>query len=168
MTQVTSGRDWRQPKTAIVLLPSGNYAEVRNVKIGDVVALLGNVPDTLTPVAQKALFDILDNGLTQEKMEQMSPIDLMQASGRLFDVIAKLAFVNPKVVDDPANDNEIAVSDIDDVDKEWVMGLLRMPAAHLATFCRQQTEIMESLRPHERTGGASKQDSGHIAVVETA
>lgn len=142
LTKPTTGAQWRANKTALVTLPSGNVAEIRAVPTSLLLVELGQIPDSLTPVVQKMMAGTLD-------AETLDADEVLKASDAMGNVIAKCALVSPRIVDSPSADDEISVYDLDDMDKEFLLGVFRLPTSQLKNFCEQQNALMESIHASE-------------------
>lgn len=151
LLRATAGCAWREPRKLGILieLPSGNIARLRPV---EPQALLkqGEIIDILTPLVAKMLFQGAD--ATAETIAQVlgeaitadadgdNAAQLKEAAGRLADlervcdIVCKAAFVDPCVVDEPADANEIAPDDIELADKIHVFTLALRGAAALRHF----------------------------------
>lgn len=160
LLRATAGSAWREPRQAgvPVQLPSGNIARLRPV---EPQALLkqGEIIDILTPLVAKMLFQGAD--ATAETIAQVigdatagtddNPAQLESAAARLADlervcdIVCKAAFVDPRVVDDPQAENEIAPDDIELADKIQVFTLALRGAAALRHFRYEPNGDVESL-----------------------
>lgn len=149
LLRATAGRAWREPRQQgiLVALPSGNIARLRPV---EPQALLkqGEIIDILTPLVAKILFQGADASLAT--IEQVigdatadadgSPEQLKETIAKLADlervcdIVCKVAFVEPRVVDDPQTENEIGLDDIELADKIHVFTLALRGAAALHHF----------------------------------
>lgn len=160
LLRATSGSAWREPRQAgvPVQLPSGNIARLRPV---EPQALLkqGEIIDILTPLVAKMLFQGAD--ATAETIAQVigdatagtddNPAQLQEAAARLADlervcdIVCKAAFVDPRVVDEPQAENEIAPDDIELSDKVHVFTLALRGAAALRHFRYEPSADVESV-----------------------
>ena len=160
LLRATSGAAWREPRQAgiPVQLPSGNIARLRPV---EPQALLkqGEIIDILTPLVAKMLFQGAD--ASAETIAQVigdatagtddNPAQLQEAATRLADlervcdIVCKAAFVDPRVVDDPQAENEIAPDDIELADKVHVFTLALRGAAALRHFRYEPSADVESV-----------------------
>jgi len=131
----TSGKQWRKPREEgyALTLPSGNVAVIRPVAL-EVMISRGEIPDLLTPIAASVLWK--ETELDGDKVESEPALAMRMMD--LFDVVARAAFLEPRVVDDPEADDEISPSDLGLEDKGWVFQLAIQPARVLATFCEKQ------------------------------
>lgn len=149
LLRATAGSAWREPRQAgvPVQLPSGNIARIRPV---EPQALLkqGEIIDILTPLVAKMLFQGAD--ASAETIEAIignamqpaddNPDELKETAAKLADlervcdIVCKAAFVDPRVVDDPQAENEIAPDDIELADKIQIFTLALRGAAALRHF----------------------------------
>ena len=131
----TSGREWRRPREEgyALTLPSGNTAVIRPVAL-DVMLQQGEIPDVLTPIVASTIWSEIK--VDGDEVEANPTLGLRMIG--LFDIVARAAFVEPRVVDDPQADDEIAPSDLSLEDKGAVFQLAIQPARVLAKFCEQQ------------------------------
>lgn len=159
LLRATAGSAWREPRQAgiPVQLPSGNIARLRPV---EPQALLkqGEIIDILTPLVAKMLFQGAD--ASAETIAQVigdatadgdNTAQLKEAAGKLADlervcdIVCKAAFVDPRVVDDPQAENEIAPDDIELADKIQVFTLALRGAAALRHFRYEPNADVESV-----------------------
>lgn len=131
----TSGKQWRRPREEgyAVTLPSGNVAVIRPVAL-DVMLQRGEIPDLLTPIAASMLWKETEVDADTVEREPALALRMME----LFDVVARAAFLEPRIVDEPEAHDEIAPADLSLEDKGWVFQLAIQPARVLATFCEKQ------------------------------
>ncbi len=135
MTEPTSGREWRRAREEgySVTLPSGNVAVLRPVAL-DVMLAHGEIPDLLTPIATATLWKGVEVDSDNADTEPELTLSMM----RLFDVVARAAFMHPRIVDDPQADDEIGPEDVSLEDKAQVFSLAIQPARILAAFSAKQ------------------------------
>lgn len=158
---VTSGAQWRKrTRGGVVLtLPSGNVARVRSVS-PDTVLRLGKIPDALTPIVADLMTGRIDETKGPSTYEE-----LMGYTEFTNSVIAA-ALLEPRVVDDPQAEDEIAIDDIEWVDKEFLVALFGRTTQFLESFRQKQIGHVE---PMDATAGhpdASEQDTEPAAVGE--
>lgn len=139
----TSGSEWRKKarEGGLILLPSGMTARVRNIPISAVFTQTDGAYNTLMPLISEF---ISNKELNEESLET-----LMETKGEQFfntlNLFCRLAFVSPRIVEDPQGEDEIAITDLDDGDKMVVLQLLGMPAQQLERFCQVYSESMAGL-----------------------
>lgn len=145
-TRPTSGRQWRKAREEgiVVTLPSGNIARLRPVAL-DVMLANGQMPDLLAPIAAKSLWDEIDT----EKIAGM--VDMAKGMADLFGIVCKAALLEPRVVDNPTADDEIALDDIEFQDKAAIFQLAIAPTRALELFRRQQEQRLAAV--HDGQGG---------------
>lgn len=163
----TPASQWRVAE-AIQLPNSGNVALLKRLHILD-LAGLGYLPDTLTAKVQQAFFDAESAQLEDDaEAAGRNLINQLGLAG-FYDLLAQLCkavFVQPRVVDEPAEGaEEIAPSDINFDDRvwlfTWVMGADEEVAENLGTFLSEQDESMEpastgeELRPEAVDAGGA-------------
>lgn len=139
--QPTSGSEWRRAREEgyTVPLPSGKVATLRPVAL-DQLLRNGSIPDLLSPVAARALWQETDSDKIAENPK------LNKDYLELIDLIVPLALMMPKVVENPKGEGEIAFEDIDFMDKVGIFNLAIQPAELLKTFRDQQESRLSTLR----------------------
>lgn len=133
----TPGAAWRKPREVgeTVRLPSGNVATLRPVAL-DQLMLSGKIPDLLTPIAAKSLWTETDTGAIADQVETA------KGFAELVNLIVPLAMLAPRVVAEPAGDDEIAPDDIEFSDKIAIFQLATGGATVLANFRKgQETDV---------------------------
>lgn len=138
----TSGRDWRKMNEATIttVLPySGMVVELGRAQL-DQLLLAGKIPDVLTPIVS----DLLWVSVGQGKRTQ----DEIEADKRFFELVNTVTtacLLNPRVVDNPTQDDELAIGDIDFADKLIIYKLATQPLAVLHRFRQGQTPTVDSV-----------------------
>lgn len=128
---LTSVREWHQARVNGVPFhfPSGRVSLVRPVSLKGFLKAQ-QIPDMLTSVVSQFI-----NG--SASLETI-PVTEYTKSLEIIDSFIMDAFVWPKVVETPDEisdpDNEIAVEDISDVDKQTLFQFLGAPASALESF----------------------------------
>lgn len=133
--QVTSAREWRKLRQEglLVKLPSGLIARLRPVSIVDLWKT-GNIPNGLIGLVS----ELLVNGTVQDVKPELSS-DLVSAVGTLYDIVCKSAFVSPRIVVKPSDDeDEIEIEDVAQGDREFVLAWCSTPATELREFRGEQ------------------------------
>ncbi len=153
--KVTPASQWREAREVgyIKELPSGKYARLRAVSPD---MLLQHIPD-IPNVLKKLVLDMLFGGKDSSPQELLSADNNRTEEERaaaleLCNIVCKLAFVEPKVVDEPVNDDEISIYDIDIVDRGFVFALAVQPAEVLRTFRFESTQGVESISDGQDNG----------------
>lgn len=133
--EVTVGATLRKAREAgaVVPFPSGNNYRVR---IPGAAGMLkrGNLPNPLLSFALDAFY----SGVTEEKYDAF--LSAQERSEGALDLIASLRavcqemFMEPRVVDNPQADNEIAIDDVPLQDQLWAFRLAFAPSEVLYPF----------------------------------
>lgn len=128
-------------------LPSGLNAFIRPVTTRDLLRTLGRIPDELTNLVH-TLVNPVDPELTAsilDSMNQLTP-EVIEMQFEFLDAYCKIAFVSPKVVDNPQDGaNEISPDWLSSEDKGFVLALINAPAIRLREFRQFQTELDPSV-----------------------
>ena len=131
-------REWRERQAAGVwiTLPSG--LDVRVGSVGpEVILKSGRVPDSLTPLVADMVTGRTAKAATPLTKDQLeSQLDLM-------DAIVACFIKEPRIVDHPEQDDELAISDIEWVDKEFLMASVGQPLVAFERFRDQQALDVE-------------------------
>lgn len=151
---VTSGKNWRSPREDGVEIefPSGNVAKIRPLDIGAYIKI-GYVPDILKPVVVKVV------------AEGSAPLELGEEYEnsvewlKLLDALTEYAFIDPKVVQDPFEDNQISVEDVSFRDKVELFTFFGRPANELVAFRNGQKKLVSTVE--------SQQEVGEIPIGDT-
>lgn len=163
----TSGAAWRQPRTEGYTkeLPSGAVARLRPVSPDQLIAA-GEVPDILTPLVLKMLFQGSDGS---ELSQLTQPEQVLSHAGetvKLINAICRLAFVQPRIVDDPQTDDEISIDDVAIIDRSFVFQLVTQPAEVLRDFRLSPTTTDVATVPDGEGDGqpaiGADDDSGQV------
>ncbi len=156
--QPTRGTDWRKPREEgfVLALPSGNTARIRPVAL-DVLLRRGEIPDLLTPFVAQMVYqgvdtDELDKLLSPEKLTEQSTEMLA-----LIDAVVTAAFVEPRIVEDPKEDDEISIADVELADRGTVFSLAVLPANDLRRFLARQTAGVGTVQDGDGDGAAPEQ-----------
>lgn len=152
LREVTSGRTWRQPREEgfVKVLPSGNVARLRPVDMS-VLLESGEIPDILTPMAVSAIMD----GADTEKLA--NPDDLAKHTTemiRFFNLVCKAAFLEPRIVEVPQNDDEINIEDVELSDRSFVYALVTQPVEVLRSFRLSETPDVDPVSDSQDDGAA--------------
>lgn len=145
----TSGKEWRnrakilQEQGVEVTLPSGNIARVRNVPMARLLVEVKsrNELDRLTPILAEQLGTSKSGGV-------LKPEQVVGTAGDYYafvDMVVRMAMVEPRVVDDPVKDDEIAITDMEQEDKYALVELLEMPARELEPFRQRLARYVATL-----------------------
>jgi hypothetical protein len=140
MQEVTSGSQWRKLREEgeLLELPSGNFARLRPIALIELIHL-GHVPNQLLTVAYSLMGGDQDDVSTPEEQ-----VDRLRNFSQLVQIVCKAAFVEPKIVDEPTQDNEITFFDLSEDDRLFVYAWARSPQLSLEKF-REQEESVDSV-----------------------
>lgn len=135
----TLGKQIRAMREEGVVLPfpSGNVYRVRTV---GAAALLrrGNLPNVLTSFVIDAIY----SGMTADKLDSFMGLKEKQEHALEFleslRVCCEEVFLEPRIVDNPTEDNEISIDDIPLIDQSWAFDLAFGFARELRPFRPQQ------------------------------
>lgn len=144
--EVTPAAEWRRPREEgiEIQLPSGKVVRLRPVSMSTML-LDGSIPDLLSPLAAKTIW-IGDKSLEAEDELSFEKIkDVAPEMLKLHNIITKEGLVYPRVVDDPQEDDEISLKDIDDGDKAAVFAYVTQGVYALEFFRDQQSADVESV-----------------------
>lgn len=114
--QPTSGAAWRKPyeEGEIVELPSGKVARLSRVNVETLIVILGDLPNELTQIIADMILGKEEISLEIDSLKDLTGfIDLTSA-------ICQASFLEPKIVENPQKDDEIAAGYIDLDDKTFV------------------------------------------------
>ena len=144
--QVSSAVEWRKPREEGFLkkLPSGKVARLRPIS-PDLLIIRGDVPDMLTGLVTKMVM----GGADAEELDAVvSPsLDIEQAAGTIefFNLICTLAFVSPRIGENPTADDEIAIEDVDLGDRGFVWRVCTLATEELRRFRLEPESDVEAL-----------------------
>lgn len=114
---VTPASQWKRPGE-LHQLPSGKIVKLRRTSPISIIMRAGNVPDSLAQIAMDA---INGGGKNGAKTVEFKKSDLGMIAD-LMDTVNKAVFMEPEIVDNPDYERgQIAISDVDENDKIWVM-----------------------------------------------
>lgn len=127
---VTSGAEWRRLREEgqHVTLPSGNVARLRPVSFEELLRA-GRIPNPLLSTLRRMM------GL--DRIEQNAPRDLAKETEDmilLMEIVCKSAMLEPRIVDDPTEDDEIAFFDLTSADRDYVMDWVQNPQSAVKPF----------------------------------
>lgn len=155
--KVTSGRLIRERMERGVVLraPSGNVYRVGSVS-PELLIRLGRMPDALIGTVMEVVMG------KRDELPVPTTIKDAQDMIAVVDEVARVILLEPRVVESPTQDNEIALSDLEEVDKKWLFGLINMTIRQLETFREEPKGDVGTLDTSERHG-----DTGQ-PVIEPA
>ena len=139
-TKVRAGASWRKTATEGVELQllSGEWVRIRSVPIDQLIAT-GELPDILTPLAAKVLWD------STEAQKLGQDVELAKQYVELCNKVVTLALVEPKVVDNPQKDGEVGIWQIPLAERSELLTYAMQPAQVLANFRTEQARVLATL-----------------------
>lgn len=143
VVQPTLGKMWRKARVEgyVIALPSSNNVRIRRVGLDQLIAN-GEIPDLLTPIAAKTLWEeTYTPGTTVSKAKD--EVAATKDFTALLNVIAAAALMEPKIVDDPQADDEISIEDLHFSDKLAIFMIVTQPEEALRRFRVQQAPDVE-------------------------
>jgi len=131
---VTSGREWRRRREegTLVQLPSGNVARLRPVSLLSLMKR-GRIPDPLS--------GMIDQMIAQGERPSVS-LETYQDFADLIGLVCQVAFVEPRIVDEPTADDEIGLDDVGFEDQTYVFN-----------WAQQEIRFLMPFRPGQESGG---------------
>lgn len=135
---VTSGKAWRRDyeEGVEITLPSGKVASIKPVST-ELLFILRRIPDALT---QRVMDAFLNGGAFDLEVKDPEQYRLYL---ELRDAFVVTTFVNPKIVKEPAADDEVMIEAIDSDDRNWLMRFFNQPASALHSFRDEQERHVE-------------------------
>jgi len=137
--KVTKGSDWRRDREegVPVELPSGKIAALRGINVGFLIKS-GKMPQFI----RTQMSDMLSGRDTEPAHPTDSDtVEILD----FYDDLCRMVFVNPRVVDNPQEDDEISIDDIPYMDKIFIQNLMYTPVSELNSFREKQTSNVEHL-----------------------
>lgn len=155
---VTSGTVWRERHRAVeVQLPSGNTALLRPLN-GSFLLRLTGIPAHLTGL----VVELVQSG---GRVSDLSDAEKLHHWFELMDEVCKAMFVNPRIVPDPQQNDEISIEDLDDEDRTFVMGLIGKGVRELESFRPKQTVNVVGVADESGDGGDTPVPSPELATM---
>lgn len=157
--RATSGVVWRAAREQGYLkqLPSGNWARLRPVS-PDLLLSTGDLPDMLTPLVVKMVFEGSDGQEVDRLTDPQQMISQAADTVQLFNTVCRLAFLAPRIVDDPQAEDEISIEDIDLADRGFVFQLVTQPAEVLRRFRLEPAGDVAAVSDGQGDGDAAEPD----------
>lgn len=145
--QVTPASEWRKlheegQSGYKITLTSGFTVRLRPVSIEQMLKR-GEIPDLLAPMAAQAVIAGIDGKDLSNTLQRASNTFL------LIDFICELAFLEPRIVENPTADDEIGVSYLDSQDKFEVFEIVTQPGWVIRKFRDQQVADVAALHDGE-------------------
>lgn len=164
----TSGRQWRKPREEgfLVQLPSGNVCRLRPLS-PDLMLSMGEIPDLLTPLVEKMLFEGADIGeVTQALDKAIDPAEQFDAGNllrliRFIDAFCVRALIAPRIVENPQAEDEISIYDLGLQDRFAIYQYCIQPAEVLYSFHLVAQSALEPISDGGENGNAPIEHSGH-------
>lgn len=155
--EVTPAAEFRKMREEGVpqTLLSGRKVRLRTVT-PDRLLRAGRVPDILTPLVTKMLFEQVSN---QELNDFISPREQAKDSLEMIDslnVVCEAALLYPRIVEKPTQDDEIAIDDLTLADRGWIFKLAFQPAEVLSRFRLESVGNVEDRDNSEGDGQPSE------------
>lgn len=145
---VTPAAEWRVARQGVVKeLPSGRRVRLRPVDVS-LLLLEGDIPDLLTPVVLTMFYgvgDVKDNPVA-------SVLGTTRDEWPVINLICRVAFVEPRIVDEPQADDEIAIEDIDFLDRRATYVMVTQGLDALRRFRFQPVADLEISADGEADG----------------
>ena len=145
----TSGKAWRKAREEGIEVPlaSGNVVALRPIEVVFFLKV-GHIPDALAETVTKLIQgDTVKFEIPAAEREAQSKEWLT-----FLDELVRFAFVNPKVVENPQADDEIALADVSYFDKLTVYRFFCQPASFLRRFHDMQTQPLAGVAPATGNG----------------
>lgn len=145
-----------------ITLPSGETVVIRGVGF-DALLLSDRVPDFLTPLVSGAI-----NGqmITIPNVDN-TDVEKTKEMARFLNLICELAFVSPRIVENPQAADEISVDDVSLSDKQYLFfNILGKPTRWLENFRHQQAQNVADLGNGEGLSDPTEQVSEAEAAPE--
>lgn len=139
-TEIRSMREQGVPQTLL----SGIKVRMRTVT-PDKLLRSGRVPDILTPLVSKMLFESVAN---EELDKFIEPREQVKENLEMIDslnVVCEAALLYPRIVAEPVADDEIMAEDLSLADRGWVFKLAFQEAHILRRFRLETTRDVESV-----------------------
>ena len=138
-------------------LPSGLVVRLRPVDTG--LILSQKFPENLMKIVNDAFIGIKEGKdeeeLKQEQEENMKKIPVQEQTLWISDarkygeIVARVALVHPRVVDNPTKEDEISADWLSTDDLMAIGGIVGVPLAELESFPLGQTQNVESVQSGE-------------------
>ena len=129
----TSGKAWREKVEGgvVIRLSSGLVVRLRPVHYS-VIFEMGQLPDALTPLVA----GMMDGN--EGAVDKVFSADLWKQSQEMVKKVCVSACMEPRIVDNPKEDDEIGWSHLDEPDRREIFACLGVGIATLEKFRDQQ------------------------------
>jgi hypothetical protein len=160
----TSGKAWRKAREEgiEITLISGNVVAIRPLDI-DFFLREGRVPDFLASTVNR-LIEGVETKPPDEEQAEKNLTEWMPFLNRM----VTAAFVNPRIVENPTQDDEISIDDVRYLDKLMLYRLFLRPVAVLRSFRAKSAEPVATVDAPQDNGDTPQQgvSGGNSAVGE--
>jgi hypothetical protein len=133
---VSSGSEWRKKRERgeLIQLPySGYIVRIRTVR-PDELLKLGKIPQVLTTLLLEEIYGKGEEDKYEKFLTDSETPEEAMAMLESLRVVCMAGLVEPKVVENPAADNEITIDDIDLADRAYIFRLVFAPSEALSRF----------------------------------
>jgi hypothetical protein len=138
--QPTPGKQWRQPREEgyVRTLFSGNVVRLRPLDLATML-VEGEIPDLLTGLVYQVLFEGVDAPgyvppAPHGEESKQTVFGITPTILPVVNLVCKAAFLQPRIVDNPQTDDEIAMEDVELRDRALVFNLVTQGADALRRF----------------------------------
>jgi len=145
MPNTPTPRDWRAEHattTETTLGYSGLAVEIGPVQL-DQLLIAGKIPDGLTPVVSSVLWSTVGQGKSEDE------IRAEKGFYELVNLVVAAALANPRVVENPTADDEIAIEHLPFGDKIIIYTIATQPLGVLHRFRQEQKPDVDALPESE-------------------
>lgn len=125
-----------------ITLPSGRVVRMRTVT-PDRLLKLGKIPDILTQLVIKMFYGQVTSGDFNGFLDAREELEQTFAQFESLRVVCTAGLLEPRIVDNPQADDEIAIDDLTMSERGWIFRLAFVEADDLATFRQRQTPNVE-------------------------
>lgn len=142
--KVVSGKLMRayREEGARLAFPSGNVYRVRMPYVADLLKR-GNLPNPLITFIADTFFAGGSEDKYNAYLRQDGSQEAVQTVTDSLRAICEAVFIDPKVVDDPQADDEVAIADVPLVDQMWAFRLVFVPVQEVYPFRQQSADDVE-------------------------
>lgn len=136
----------------VVELPSGNFARLQRLNLLELIRE-GQIPD---PLAGKLESIISKKQSLEKTAKDVSKNINIEEMEQVLSLVAKNAFLEPKIVDDPQNDNEISIKNVSVDDQSYVFHYANGGLADIERFRNQQARALQTLLDGDKVSPKTK------------